>query len=137
MDRSRARPSIAVLQRRREFQSDYLHDCRVECRTNAVPVSSSLACMRTWEPTAMGFSASASAPDALMLSTRPRIILLLGSLSFPCDSFTGQQMRIRSATLVSPVPSGFGVAAVSFRGPVQEGLMGFGLGLARRYVRRN
>ena len=93
--------------------------------------------MRTWEPTAIGFSASTSAPDALMLSTRPRIILLLWSLSFPCDSFTGQQMGIRSATLVSPVPSGFGVAAVSLCGPVQERLIEIVLALARRYVRRS
>ena len=95
----------------------------MEWRTYAMPTSSSLARMRTWEPTAIGFSASISAPDALMLSTRPRTSLLLRSLSFPCDRFTGQQMGMRTKTLASPVPIGFVAASSSFCGFVQARLI--------------
>jgi hypothetical protein len=79
--------------------------------------------MRTWEPTAIGLRTSTSAPDALMLSTRPRIILLLWSLSLPCDRFTGQQIGMRSETLASPVPIGFVAATSSFCGLVQARLI--------------
>ena len=100
-----------------------LHNRRVECRTNAIPASSSLAWMRTCEPTPIGPSASTNTPDALMLSTRPRIILPLWSLSSPCDRFTGQQMGKRSETLASPLPMGFVAAASSSCRLVQERLI--------------
>src|SRR5216684_5022137 len=96
-------------------------DRRVECRTYAVPTSSSLAWMRTWEPTAIGLGASTSTPDELMLSTRPWIIFL--RVSSPCDTFTGQQMGMRSESLASPVPIGFVAVTSSFCKLVQERLI--------------
>jgi hypothetical protein len=80
--------------------------------------------MRTWDPTAIGLTASISAPDALILSTRPRIILVRSSL--PCDRFTGQQMGMRSETLPARVPIGIVAATSSFSGLVQERLIEIG-----------
>jgi hypothetical protein len=85
--------------------------------------------MRTWEPTAIGRVTSTSAPDALMLSTSPRIILLLWSFSFPYDRLTGQRMGMRSEILPSPVAIRSVVATSSFCGPVQARLIEIGMRL--------
>ena len=87
----------------------HFHNRRVGCRTNAVPVSSSLPWIRTCEPTLIALRASISTPDELMLSRRPRMIR-----PFPCARFTGQQMGIRSETRASSyVPIGVVAAATS------------------------
>src|SRR5258708_40045023 len=79
--------------------------------------------MCTWEPTAIVLGASTSTPDVLMLSTWPWIIFLLGSLSSPCDTLTGQQTEMRSESLASPVPIGFVAATSSCCRLVQERLI--------------
>jgi hypothetical protein len=99
-----------------------LQDCRVECRTYARPARHLLAWMRTKEPTASGLSTSTSTPDALTLSTWPKIVLQLPA---PASQKSLAQHRIgmRCETLGSdPVIS----SAVSFSGcasVVQERLI--------------
>ena len=49
---------------------------------DAVPTSSSLLWMRTWEPMAIGVAASGNTPDELMLSTWPLIVSIAASFIF-------------------------------------------------------
>jgi hypothetical protein len=65
-----------------------------------MPDSSSLAWMRTFEPTAIGVSASNSTPDAPTLSTWPLIVLPLPA-SVSHESLAQHRIGIRSEALAS------------------------------------